>query len=87
MRNTTESKKEKIVNFIKKHKETLEEFFNVIFFGFIAIVFYILNLDMPRGIQTMLCIILFYTLLGQCYSTRAYYIAKELKEQKEQEKK
>nr|DAW38639.1 MAG TPA: hypothetical protein [Caudoviricetes sp.] len=40
-----------------------------------------LNLDMPHGIQIMLCIILFNVLWTQFYAQRAYYEMKELKEQ------
>ena len=81
MRKTTESKKEKIINFCKENKDTLGEFIAIFVFGFISIVLSMLNLDVPHGIQIMLCIILFNVLWTQFYAQRAYYEMKELKEQ------
>ena len=81
MRKTTESKKEKIVNFCKENKDMLEELIVIFVFGFISIAFVMLNLNNPHGIQIMLCIILFNVLMAQFYAQRAYYEIKELKEQ------
>ena len=81
MRKTTESKKEKIVNFYKENKDTLDEFIAIFVFGFISIVFSMLSLYIHHGIQIMLCIILFNVLLTQFHTQRAYYEIKELKEQ------
>ena len=64
MRKTTESKKEKIINFYKENKDILDEFIAIFVFGFISIAFLMLNLDNPHGIQIMLCIILFYILMA-----------------------
>nr|DAS35060.1 MAG TPA: hypothetical protein [Caudoviricetes sp.] len=38
-------------------------------------------MDLPHGIQIMLCIILFNTLWAQFHAQRAYYAIKEIKEQ------
>lgn len=81
MRKTTESKKEKIVNFYKENKDTLDEFIAIFVFGFISIVFSMLSLYIHHGIQVMLCIILFNVLLTQFHAQRVYYEIKELKEQ------
>ena len=81
MRKTTENKKEKIINFCKKNKDTLGEFIAILIFGFIFIAFLMLSLDNPHGIQIMLCIILFYVLMAMFYAQRAYCEIKELKEQ------
>lgn len=75
MRKTTESKKEKIVNFCKENKDILEELIVIFVFGFISIFFLIWSLDIT------LCIILFNVLMAQFYAQRAYYEIKELKEQ------
>lgn len=75
MRKTTESKKEKIVNFCKENKDMLEELIVIFVFGFISIFFLIWSLDIT------LCIILFNVLWTQFYVKRAYYEIKELKEQ------
>ena len=75
MRKTTESKKEKIVNFYKENKDMLEELIVIFVFGFISIFFLIWSLDIT------LCIILFNVLWTQFYVKRAYYEIKELKEQ------
>ena len=75
MRKTTESKKEKIVNFCKENKDMLEELIVIFVFGFISIFFLIWSLDIT------LCIILFNVLWTQFYVKRAYYGIKELKEQ------
>ena len=80
MRKTTESKKEKIVNFCKENKDTLGEFIAILVFGFISIAFLMLSSDNPHGIQIMLCIILFNVLMTQFYAQRAYCEIKELKE-------
>ena len=81
MRKTTESKKEKIINFYKENKDILDEFIAIFVFGFISIVFSMLSLYIHNGIQIMLCIILFNVLLTQFHTQRAYYEIKELKEQ------
>ena len=81
MRKATESKKEKIVKFYKENKDTLDEFIAIFVFGFISIVFSMLSLYIPHGIQIMLCIILFNVFLTQFHAQRAYYEIKELKEQ------
>jgi len=81
MRKTTESKKEKIINFCKENKDTLGEFIAIFVFGFISIAFSMLSLDSPNGIQVMLGIILFNVLLTQFHTQRVYYEIKELKEQ------
>ena len=81
MRKTTESKKEKIVNFYKENKDMLGELIAIFIFGFISIAFLMLSLDNPHGIQIMLCIILFNVFLTQFHAQRAYYVIKELKEQ------
>ena len=81
MRKTTESKKEKIINFYKENKDILDEFIAIFVFGFISIVFSMLSLYVHHGIQIMLCIILFNVLLTQFHTQRAYYEIKELKEQ------
>ena len=81
MRKTTESKKEKIINFCKENKDTLGEFIAIFVFGFISIAFSMLSLYIHHGIQIMLCIILFNVLMAQFYAQRAYYEIKELKEQ------
>ena len=81
MRKTTESKKEKIINFCKENKDALGEFIAILVFGFISIAFLMLSLDNPHGIQIMLCIILFYILMAIFCVQRTYYEIKELKEQ------
>ena len=81
MRKTTESKKEKIINFCKENKDTLGEFIAILVFGFIYIAFLMLSLDNHNGIQIMLCIILLNVFMAQFYAQRAYYEIKELKEQ------
>ena len=81
MRKTTESKKEKIINFCKENKDALGEFIAILVFGFISIVLSMLSLYIPHGIQIMLCIILFNVLLTQFHAQRTYYEIKELKEQ------
>ena len=81
MRKTTESKKEKIINFYKENKDILDEFIAIFVFGFISIVFSMLSLYIHNGIQIMLCIILFNVLLTQFHTQRVYYEIKELKEQ------
>ena len=80
MRKTTESKKEKIINFCKENKDALGEFIAILVFGFISIAFLMLSLDNPNGIQVMLGIILFYVLWTQFCVQRAYCEIKELKE-------
>ena len=81
MRKATESKKEKIINFCKKYKDTLGEFIAFLVFGFVSIALSVPNLDTPYGIQIMLCIILFNVLMAMFYAQRAYCEIKELKEQ------
>ena len=81
MRKTTESKKEKIINFCKENKDTLGEFIAILVFGSISIVFSMLSLYIHHGVQIMLCIILFNVLLTQFHTQRVYYEIKELKEQ------
>lgn len=81
MRKTTESKKEKIVNFYKENKDILDEFIAIFVFGFISIVFSMLSLYIHHGIQIMLCIILFNVFLTQFHVQRVYCEIKELKEQ------
>ena len=81
MRKTTESKKEKIINFYKENKDILDEFIAIFVFGFISIVFSMLSLYIHHGVQIMLCIILFNVLLTQFHTQRVYYEIKELKEQ------
>lgn len=81
MRKTTESKKEKIVNFYKENKDILDEFIAIFVFGFISIVFSMLSLYIHHGIQIMLCIILFNVFLTQFHAQRVYCEIKELKEQ------
>ena len=81
MRKTTESKKEKIINFCKENKDALGEFIAILVFCFISIAFLMLSLDNPHGIQIMLCIILFNVLMAQFYAQRAYCEIKKLKEQ------
>ena len=81
MRKTTESKKEKIINFCKENKDTLREFIAILVFGFVSIALSIWNLYTLYGIQIMLCIILFNGMMAQFYAQRAYCEIKELKEQ------
>ena len=81
MRKTTESKKEKIVNFCKENKNMLGELIDIFILGFISIAFSMLSSDNPHGIQVMLGIILFYVLLTESCIQRAYCEIKELKEQ------
>ena len=81
MRKTTETKKEKIINFWKENKEVLGEFIAIFVFGLLSLLLSVINLDEPHGIQIMLCIILFNTLWAQFHAQRAYYAVKDMKEQ------
>ena len=81
MRKATESKKEKIVNFYKENKDTLDEFIAIFVFGFVSIALLMWNLYTLFGIQIVLCIVLFNGLMAQFYAQRAYCEIKELKEQ------
>ena len=80
MRKTTESKKEKIINFCKENKDALVEFIAILVFGFVSIALSMFSLYIPHGIQIMLCIILFNVLMAQFYAQRSYCEIKELKE-------
>ena|GEM_PF-1205423 len=81
MRKTTSKKTEKIINFWKNNKEILGEFLAIFSFGVLSLILSVINLDLPHGIQIMLCIILFNTLWAQFHAQRAYYAIKEMKEQ------
>ena len=81
MRKTTETKKEKIINFWKANQEILGEFLAIFAFGILSLILSVINMDLPHGIQIMLCIILFNTLWAQFHAQRAYYAIKEIKEQ------
>ena len=81
MRKTTESKKEKIINFCKENKDTLGELIAIFIFGSTSIAFLTSSLDNPLGIKVMLGMIVFYVLWIQFCIQRTYYEIKELKEQ------
>lgn len=84
MRKTTENKKEKIVNWLKKNKERVEEVTVMIISIAFALLIYALNVNKPHGVQTMMTIVLCYLLYNQFYIQR---VDNKINEMKEQEKK
>lgn len=84
MRNTTETKKDKIKNWCKENKEHIEEMIAIIISCTFAILLYALNVNTPRGVQVLLTILLCYTMYNQFYLQR---IDNKINEMKKQENK
>lgn len=84
MRKTTETKKEKIVNWLKENKERVEEVTAMIISVAFAVLIYALNVNEPHGVQTMMTIVLCYLLYNQFYIQR---IDNKINEMEKQEKK